>query len=409
MSLALGLVAAAGLGLAGDTLRRVWRGGTTLNDHAVAAVVLGCFGIYPVLAWGAERAGVLGPALGLALAAGAVGIWGLFWVLDQRREAGPVGMGLARLSQLAYAMSLWTGLLLLLRAPVALALGAPLCWPGPLLALPLGLAAWGLCWTWARRFTLRRLRLPLDGPGRLRVVQLSDLHASPVMRADHLDRLVDRVAALTPDLVVVTGDLVMPFSEQHHPQLLRALARLRALAPVAAVPGNHDLPVAAVLGDELAALDVHWLVDQRCRLTLGADRVPVELVGLDFRWTGLDAQLAAVLAAAPPVPAAARLLLAHDPRVFRHVPPGRFTLVLSGHTHGGQVGLQMFGLRGSLLGLFGVADHGLFQRPGARMWVHAGNWHTGLPPRMGVAPELVVVDLAGPPRPQGSTAQRSLT
>jgi predicted MPP superfamily phosphohydrolase len=87
-------------------------------------------------------------------------------------------------------------------------------------------------------------------------------------------------------------------------------------------------------------------------------------------------------------------LLAHDPRLFAWVPDGRFDLVLSGHTHGGQVGTDMFGVPWSVLRLFGVYDQGAFRRGATHLWVHRGNWHTGLPPRMGIATEVVVHVLA---------------
>jgi predicted MPP superfamily phosphohydrolase len=67
--------------------------------------------------------------------------------------------------------------------------------------------------------------------------------------------------------------------------------------------------------------------------------------------------------------------------------------MLSGHTHGGQVGADMFGTGGSLLGLLGVYDQGLFEEPGRRLYVHRGNWHTGLPPRMGIAAEITLFEL----------------
>ncbi len=388
------VVAAATALLAVATLRHVWSGGTTLNDHAVAVVVLGCLLLYPILWWGAVQSGAESPLLAAALGAGAVGIWVLFALLGTRVELRPAGMALGVGSQVAYAFSLWAGLLIILRAPVAWGLGLPVAWPGVWLVLPLLLALWGTAWTWLRRHKVVQLRI--QGPevaGRpLCIVQLSDLHASPLMRGQDLDALADEVERLRPDIIVVTGDLVMPFSEDHHHYLLRSLSRLRQLAPVLACPGNHDLPVADQLADELAALDVAWLVDRALTLDGTGWTMPVQVLGVDFRWQGLAAHLDHVLEQhpAPPAPML-RLLLAHDPRVFAHVPPDRFTLVLSGHTHGGQVGLQMLGMKGSLLGLLGVRDHGLFHRPGASLWVHAGSWHTGLPPRMGVAPEIVQI------------------
>jgi hypothetical protein len=394
--------------LAGDALRRVWKGGTTLNDHAVAVVVLACLGLYPFLALGARLAGVRSVLLELLLLAGVVGIWGLFYVLDQRREARSWEAALAWCSQVAYAFSLWAGLLVLVRAPVAVLAGWPVAWPGTALVLPLALAVWGTCWTALRRFQLRRLDLAVSGEGSVRVVQLSDLHASPIMRGHELRALVAQVARLEPDLVVVTGDLLMPFSEQEHGWLLDALARLRRLCPVVACPGNHDLPVSATLGDELAALDVEWLADRSLALTLGSDALPVEVLGLDFRWTDAAGHVAAVLPRWPRTDGISRLILVHDPRYFDHLPPRSAELVLSGHTHGGQVGLQMFGLKGSLLGIFGVRDHGRFDRAGMTLWVHAGSWLTGLPPRMGVAPELVLAVLhgTGPTRPAPRSSAR---
>lgn len=385
------------------TLVHVYRGGTTLNDHVVAAVVTGTHAVYPLLAWGAADAGAPGLA-GVCGAAmlGNLGVWGLFFVLDRRREAGPL-MPLAWLSQPAHAFSLWTGLLLCFWIPVTggarlltADLGHPL-WPGAWLLGPAALAVLGSTWTALRSNRRTTLRVP-SGRRPLRVVHLSDLHASPVMQGPDLRRLVARANAERPDLVAITGDLLMPFSEQEHGYLLDALAGLAA--PTVVVPGNHDLPVAETLAAELRALGLTWLADGATTLSLGVGRV--EVVGMDFRWRGAEAHLAEVLAAHPPAEGVDhRLLLVHDPRVFRFVPPGRFDLVLSGHTHGGQLGLDLPGLHGSALGLLGAYDGDRFERDGTVLYVHRGNWHTGWPPRMGIAGELAVIDLgpAGEGRP----------
>ena len=341
--------------LAVGTLRHVYAGGRTLNDHFVAAVVAGCIAVYPTLWIGALGAGWRGWPLGLlgaALLAGAVAEYGLFHVLDRRRDPGPL-LHLARLSQPAYAFSLWTGLLLLLRAPWLLLRGAPaaaLAWPSPWLLLPLALALWGSAWTWLQAWRVRRWRVA----GAPRIVHLSDLHAGPCTPAAEIDALVARAEALRPDLVLITGDLVMPFSEapEAHRFLVEAIGRIRP--PVLACPDNHDQPDTELLGRELAAL------------------------------ARLDAAI-------PDGPAPdLRVLLVHDPRAFDGVPDGRFDLVLAGHTHGGQVGTDMFGVPGSLLGLLGVADQGCFARGGARLFVHRGTWHVGLPPRMGIASEILL-------------------
>ncbi len=363
------------------TLVRVYRGGRTLNDHAVALVVTGCWLIYPLLWWG----GGGGPALTAAAVAGMVGIYGVFHVLDQRREPGVLGRFIGFLSQPAYALSLWTGLLLVFWIPAALLLHRPLLWPGWLLLLPAGLAGWGSAWSHLRRDHLAIHRIP--GPG-IRLVHLSDLHVSPLMTRGDMLRIVARVEALKPDFVAVTGDLVMPFSEQHHDFLIETLAALSA--PVLCCMGNHDLPIAGVLKAELEAAGIRMLVDERAVLTIRGHRV--EVVGLDFVWRGARAASLEALGRLGAVAADYRVLLAHDPRYFRFIPHDRFELVLSGHTHGGQVGANMFGVPWSVLRPLGVFDQGFFTARSCRLFVHKGSWHTGLPPRMGIASEIVLLE-----------------
>lgn len=379
------------------TVARVYRGGTTLNDHAVALVVSGCVLVYPVLWSGLVWSGDEGPArgaIGAGLLAGMLGIYALFHILDGRRDPGAL-IGLARWSQVAYAFSLWTGLLLILRAPAVLATGgglAELCWPGPWLLLPLGLAGWGAFWTYWQGERVREQAIPLPSLGgqELRVVHLSDLHVGPTMRAAELERLFRACNALSPDLVLITGDLLMPYSEREHDFLLRLLPTLSA--PVLACPGNHDLPVLDRFQEELAQIGAPMLVDEARVLTLRGVRV--EVVGVNFHWTEARKKLLATLDGLPPAPGAgARILLAHDPRLFRWVPERRFDLVLSGHTHGGQVGTDMFGLPWSVLRPLGVHDQGFWRKGRALLYVHRGNWFTGLPPRMGIAGEIMLLRL----------------
>ena len=393
------------------TVIRVYRGGLTLNDHAVAAVVAGCVAIYPVLWGGALAAGLEGPAravLGLCLAAGAASIYGLFHVLDGRTDPGAM-IVVARFSQLAYAFSLWTGLLLLLRAPVVLASGgglAALCWPGPWLALPLALAGWGATWTYWRRDRVRDMPLPIGALSgtELRLVQLSDLHVGPTFRADEMDRLVAEVNALRPDLVLITGDLLMPYSEREHAFLLSALQRIEA--PCYACPGNHDNPVLETLKAEMSAIGRPLLVDEAVTLELRG--VVIELVGVAFHWTEARAKLLAAVHALPPAPGvSARILMAHDPRLFRWVPEDRFDLVLSGHTHGGQVGTDMLGVPWSVLRPLGVHDQGLWRAGRMLLYVHRGNWNTGLPPRMGIASEIALFRLGAPGPVDARPARRN--
>ena len=90
-----------------------------------------------------------------------------------------------------------------------------------------------------------------------------------------------------------------------------------------------------------------------------------------------------------------RIILLHDPGAFRHLPEGEGDLVLSGHTHGGQVGLLSLGLSWTFLRLFGLKlpDHGFWARGRDRLYVHRGTGHYGFPLRLGVPSEESVVSI----------------
>lgn len=365
-----------------DALRRVYDVGQEANDHFVAALVLGCVGFYAVQA-------MAGPVwLAPAHLAGLVGIWAYFFCVHR---AGPTPRW-ARLllggpSQLAYSYALWAGLLWLLRAPAALWTGAELWWAGAWNLGPLLLALIGCHDAWWRRS--EHTRHAVEGLP-FRLVQLSDLHVSGLLHGRELRELLAQAQAMKPDLIVITGDLVMPFSEGEHDYLVEALAAQDT--PILCCAGNHDLPVLAELTEELEAAGAPMLVDRAARLTLGGREV--EVLGACFHWRDARGQLEALLERHPKPPGAYSLLLAHDPRLGAWVPEGRFDLVLSGHTHGGHVATNALGLPGSVLRLAGVRDQGWWPAGGGRHYVHRGNWSVGIPPRMGVSSEIALFEPA---------------
>jgi predicted MPP superfamily phosphohydrolase len=166
------------------------------------------------------------------------------------------------------------------------------------------------------------------------LLQLSDLHLD--MSAAHLERLIERVQGLPHDVCVLTGDYRFrtfgPYTAA-----LDALARLRPHLgeQVYAVLGNHDT-VRMVPG--LERLGIRVLMNESVRLQRGADSGDGEslmLVGIDdahyFRTHNFDK------AAADVAPDACAILLSHTPEPYRHAAHADFSLMLSGHTHGGQI------------------------------------------------------------------------
>lgn len=177
-----------------------------------------------------------------------------------------------------------------------------------------------------RDVAVRGLPPALDG---LRVGMITDVHHSATVSADDVIHAVRLVQEATPDIVVLGGDYVSFFDKTYVAPVAELLAPL-ANAPQGsfAVLGNHDdereMPAA------LAARGFTVLKDQRTALTIKGERVDV--AGIRF-WTKAPGEIASVLKGT----GGTTLLLAHDPRRLVEAAALDVQLVLSGHTHGGQV------------------------------------------------------------------------
>jgi predicted MPP superfamily phosphohydrolase len=217
----------------------------------------------------------------------------------------------------------------------------------------------------------------LDG---LRIAHLSDFHLGiPSRGRAAVVRAVDWVVDRNPDLVCVTGDLV---SRPRGVPLLKQL--LERLGSPFVVLGNHDhaesrdpfsrpvsfddLRVGGLLLDESVEI-----VERGCR---------IEVAGVDPRsWRARHGS------GFPPSDAPFRLLLCHFPRVLDFAPPGRWSLILSGHLHAGQI-VVPYG-RGRLLLAHPSARYseGVYRRDGTTMHVSPGLGTTFVPFRYFARPE----------------------
>lgn len=228
----------------------------------------------------------------------------------------------------------------------------------------------------------------------LRIVQISDPHIGPFMSVARLARISERAVEAKPDLVLLTGDFLTMESRTDPDLLLRALEPLRKLpGKVFACFGNHDHEAPEIVKRALVENGIELLLDGATLVETEAGTV--QLLGMDFVWAERKAHLERVCAAHPRVAGATRIVLLHDPGAFKHLPEGEADLVLSGHTHGGQVGLLSLGSSWTFLRLFGIRipDHGFWARGTDRMWVHRGTGHYGFPLRLGVPAEESVLRL----------------
>ncbi len=240
-------------------------------------------------------------------------------------------------------------------------------------------------------------RAPRDAGQHLTIVQISDPHLGPFMSVERLARICERAVATAPDLILLTGDFLTIESQYSPEPLTRALVPLRAMrGRVFACFGNHDHECPDLVREALSRNGVHLLVDEAVTVSLPNGKV--QLVGADHRWRDREPALSALSARYPREADALRLWLLHDPGAFFAIPEGEADLVLSGHTHGGHVGLLSLGLPHTVVSAATkMPDHGLWARGRDRLYVHRGTGHYGFPLRVGVPAEESVLEVVRAP------------
>jgi predicted MPP superfamily phosphohydrolase len=226
----------------------------------------------------------------------------------------------------------------------------------------------------------------------LRIVQITDPHLGPWAPIQRLQRRLDELLDHEPDLVLLTGDFLTMEGNGTPGALAEALAPVRRAAGRSfAIFGNHDHEAPEEVAGALAANGVRLLVDDEALVETPVGSV--QLVGADWYREQRKERLQALLARFPRRNGYLRLLLLHDPRNFHDVPKGEVDLTLSGHTHGGQVGLVSLGLDWTVLSRSQWPDHGLFGHGRGRLYVHRGTGFYGFPLRIGVPGEASVLEL----------------
>jgi len=222
---------------------------------------------------------------------------------------------------------------------------------------------------------LERWPRALDG---FRIVQISDVHVGPILGRRFCEHLVERIRALDPDLVAITGDLVDGDARLLADEVA-PLAGLRARHGVYFVTGNHDYySGAGAWCSAIAALGIRVLRNEREEIRSGG--AAFDLVGVDDHRgdvLGRDGGEDLARALAGRDPARPAVLLAHDPSTFKRASSLGIDLQLSGHTHGGQI--WPFGWLVRLAIPF-VA--GLYRRGGAILYVSRGTGFWGPPMRL---------------------------
>jgi len=278
----------------------------------------------------------------------------------------------------------------------------------PFLAATYGFAAERL------RYTIQRVDVPvanlppeLDG---LRIAQLSDIHIGDYMPPHEIARAVDMANDLHPDISFVTGDFV---SSEGDPldACITELSRLRAPLGVWGCNGNHEVYAGVEEDSE------RLFREKGMRLLRAANAV-VEHNGARFNLLGVDYQRDHPASDEPIGPMLREIeplirhdmpnfLLSHNPNSFHRAAELGIELSLAGHTHGGQVKVEIVDHSVSPARLFTPFVAGLYHLPmssqadaisgnsfeKAALYVNRGLGTIGFPVRIGVPPEITLLTL----------------
>jgi uncharacterized protein len=215
----------------------------------------------------------------------------------------------------------------------------------------------------------------------LRIGLLTDIHRSRWVSHDDVTHAVTILMGERPDVIVLGGDYVTWADRDYMEPAADALAPLRAPHGVFAILGNHDddraMPAA------LAKRNIEVLRDARTHLTVNGEGL--ELLGIRF-WTRRQRDIGALVrGATAPV-----ILLAHDPRRLAEAANLDIRLVLSGHTHGGQVVLP--GLGAIAAQKFPIVA-GVGSKRRTAIFVSRGVGTVYVPVRINCPPEAAVLTL----------------
>lgn len=228
----------------------------------------------------------------------------------------------------------------------------------------------------------------------LRIAVLGDFQVgAPWFKVKQLDKVVAKVNAMEPDLVVLLGDYVIEgvlFGRfVHPPEIARSLGGLRARYGVYSVLGNHDWwHDGDEIRRELEAAGIHVLENESVPVVLPEGRIWI--AGLADESTREPCMVSTF----GPVPEDEPVIaLAHDPVTFFEI-PDRAVVTFAGHTHGGQLRLPLVGTPYSVGGTPRRMAYGLVEEDGRHLYVTSGLGTSAVPARFNMPPEIAMVTLA---------------
>lgn len=261
-----------------------------------------------------------------------------------------------------------------------------------LFAAPLAVTGYGV-FVERRNLRMREQTIPIPGLAEdldgLRIVQLTDIHLSPFLSEKELAHAIAMANETYAHLALVTGDMI---SSHRDPidLCLRRLAGLRAEAGIFGCLGNHEVyaGVEDYATEQGARLGIHYLRSQAVRLKFGG--ATMNLAGVDYQpfhrpyLTGAEKMVE---------PGILNVLMSHNPDVFPVAARQGYDLTVAGHTHGGQVRVEILREDLNVARFFTRYVDGLYRQGERSVFVGRGIGTIGLPARLGAPPEVALLRL----------------
>jgi predicted MPP superfamily phosphohydrolase len=230
--------------------------------------------------------------------------------------------------------------------------------------------------------------LPRDLEG-LRIVQITDIHLSPFLSEREFSAAIDMANETRANIALVTGDLITRPGDPLD-ACLRQLARLRADAGVLGCLGNHEIYARAekYVTEQGGRIGIEFLRHQSKQLQFG--NAAINFVGVDYQrmhshyLRGTEELI---------VPGAVNVMLSHNPDVFPVAAAQGYDLTIAGHTHGGQVDVEILHEHVNVARYFTPFVQGLYRRDNSSVYVSNGLGTIGVPVRLGAPAEVSVLRL----------------
>ena len=223
----------------------------------------------------------------------------------------------------------------------------------------------------------------------LRLVQVTDLHMGPFADERFVRRAIGMANEAKAHLAVVTGDFI---SSKGDPldACLNAVSDLKTEAGIYGCNGNHEIYAEAQSYTKKAGSRLGINVLRNEAVPLQFNGTTLNLIGIDYQRRGskyLQGQEHLLL------PGAFNVLLSHNPDLFNVAAAKGFDLTIAGHTHGGQVTLEIIDPSLNIVRFTTPYVHGNYQIGERQLWVSRGIGTIGVPARLGAPPEVVCLRL----------------